>query len=57
MATILMALCPNIGQITALATTPFLVQFPDQIPTMNIVWFVPAAVALFICLLKVNNFF
>ena len=54
LATILMTLCPAVGQITALVSTPFLVPTPDYIPVMNIVWFLPSAVALFICIWKVN---
>ena len=47
-------MCPALGQIISLVSTPFLVPTPDYIPVMNIVWFIPAAIAMLICIWKVN---
>ena len=54
LATIVMAICPHVGILLGELSTPFLVPTPEYIPVMNIVWFIPAALALFLCICKVT---
>ena len=53
LATVLMTMFPHVGMILGEVSTPFLVPTPDYIPVMNIVWFIPAAAALLLCMCTV----
>ena len=51
-ATTLMLMSTAAGGIAAFGITPLMVPTPDYIPIMNIVWFIPAALGLILCIYK-----
>ena len=53
-STTLMTISTMVAQVVALGLTPFMVPNYENIPQMNITWFVVATLGLTICLLKVN---
>lgn len=57
MATILIGMSNPMGLVLGQAITPFIVRAPSDIPYMNIVWFIPAALGTILTLWKVISKF
>lgn len=55
MATILIGMSNPMGLVLGQAITPFIVRAPSDIPYMNIVWFIPAALGTILTLWKVTT--
>jgi hypothetical protein len=55
LATILIGMSNPLGIVLGQAITPLIVRSPEDVPIMNIVWFVPAAFGALLTMWKVNK--
>ena len=55
-ATILIGMANPMGIVLGQFVTPFMVQSPESVPLMNIVWFIPAGVGALLTIWKVRFF-
>ncbi len=54
MATILVGMSNPMGIVLGSAITPLIVRSPEDVPIMNIVWFIPAALGSILAIVKVR---
>ncbi len=54
-ATILLGMANPLGIVLGQGVTPLLVREPSDVPIMNIIWFVPAAVGALLTMFKVTS--
>ena len=54
-ATGILSLSMPIGMVLGQGITPTFVKCPDDVPVMNIVWFVPAVICFLCCLVTITS--
>ena len=55
LATILLGMSNPIGIVMGQFCTPFIVRHKDDVPLMNIIWFIPAGIGALLTIWKVIN--